>query len=168
VQAQQWFSRWREKRNRKLALFRALMNTRANLLSADAVNAFNAVQVEFYGEEDVMQPWRVYFDHLETKGMEPALWAHKRWDLYSNLLHAISKHLGYTFDLLDIKKKVYAPEVHGKLQADQETVRIAVLELLTGKRTLPMELRTDARVTERMTAIQIALLDWLTGKTARA
>jgi hypothetical protein len=166
VQAQQWVSRWRERRNRKLALFRALMNTRASLLSADAVNAFNSVPLEFYGDEDVLKPWRVYFDHLETKGMDPAVWADKRWDLYAALLHAISQHLGYDFDLIGIKKKIYAPEAHGKLQADQEAVRVAVMELLTGKRTLPMELRTDTAATQRMTALQIALLDWLTGKTA--
>ncbi len=166
VQAQQWLSRWREKRNRQLGLFRVLMNTRANLLSADAVNAFNSIPVEFFGDEDVMRPWRVYFDHLETKGMDPTLWADKRWELYASLLHAMSQHLGYNFDLVDIKKKVYTPEAHGKLQTDQEALRTAVLELLTGKRTLPMELRTDTAVMQRVNAIQIALLDWLVGKTA--
>jgi uncharacterized protein DUF6680 len=166
VQAQQWVSRWQERRNRKLGIFRALMNTRANVISADAVNAFNAVPLEFRGNEEVLGPWRIYFDHLETKGMDPDVWVARRWDLYAEFLLAMSKHLGYGFDFVEIKKKVYSPEAHGKLQSDQEVIRLAVVDLLTGKATLPVQVRTDTESLQRINALQIALFDWLTGKIA--
>lgn len=167
VQAQQWISVWRERRNRKLAIFRTLMATRANPLTAESVNAFNTIPIEFYGDEDVLEPWRIYFDHIDTKGMEPNLWADKRWDLYCALLLAISQHLKYGFDFLTIKKKIYAPEGHSRISNEQEAIRTAVLGLLTGKTTLPMEVRsfpTDTEAVQRINAVQIAMFDWLTGK----
>ena len=169
VEAQRRIALWKERRNRKQGIFRALMNTRANLLGPDAVNAFNAIPIEFYGDEDVMEPWRIYFDHLETKGMDAAVWADKRWDLYTNLLHAMSVHLGYAFDPITLKKKIYAPEAHGKLMSDQEAIRTAVVGLLTGKSTLPMDVRsfpTDPEQVKRINAVQDALLEWLSGKTS--
>lgn len=167
VEAQRQISAWKERQNRKLWIFRVLMNTRANILAAEAVNAFNAIPIEFYGDEDVMDPWRTYFDHLETKGMDQKLWLDKRWDLYCNLLLALSKHLRYSFDLVTIKKKIYAPEGHGKLQTDQELIRQAVVALLSGKFALPLDVQKlpqDAEMTQRITAVQNALLDWLSGK----
>ena len=49
VQAQKWLERERAIRDRRNAIFRTLMATRAAMLSPGHVEAFNAVPVDFYG-----------------------------------------------------------------------------------------------------------------------
>ena len=63
----------REKRNRKLVIFKELMATRATTLSPRHVDALNAIEVEFSkgggkGEKLVLDTWRLYLEHLNTSG----------------------------------------------------------------------------------------------------
>ena len=63
----------REKRNRKLVIFKELMATRATTLSPRHVDALNAIEVEFSkgggkGEKLVLDTWRLYLEHLNTRG----------------------------------------------------------------------------------------------------
>jgi hypothetical protein len=51
VQAQKWIERSRERQQRRVAVFRVLMTTRAALLSPAHVEALNIVPVEFYIDE---------------------------------------------------------------------------------------------------------------------
>ncbi|WP_375543587.1 DUF6680 family protein [Leisingera caerulea] len=49
VQIQKWLEKNRGVKERRLAIFRSLMATRAARLSAEHVQALNAVPVEYYG-----------------------------------------------------------------------------------------------------------------------
>jgi hypothetical protein len=56
VQAQKWIERAREKTQRKIAIFRTLMATRATFLSPAHVEALNAIPIEFYGNKKNHRP----------------------------------------------------------------------------------------------------------------
>ncbi|HKH21189.1 MAG TPA: DUF6680 family protein [Gammaproteobacteria bacterium] len=46
--------------------------------------------------------------------------------------------LAYDFDKTHIKKSSYAPRVHSEIEAQQEALGHGAIELLEGKRCLPM------------------------------
>jgi hypothetical protein len=132
----------KEERSRKLQVFKTLMATRANILSPGHVEALNRIDLEFSSkrkqEKAVLDVWQQYLDLLGNKTMTPDLWAGKRVDLLVDLLHEMAKTLGYDFNKTQIKNGTYAPVGHDRLQQEQEAVRTLVLELLEGKRDLPM------------------------------
>lgn len=79
VQAQKILEGRREKRTRRLDLFRTLMKTRAERISRDHVQALNMIDIEFYGrrifgrrfqikkEKRVTNAWKTYNDHLNQR-----------------------------------------------------------------------------------------------------
>jgi hypothetical protein len=66
VQAQKLIERRRETKDRKLAIFRTLMATRASTLSLEHVQVLSSVPIEFYSDKAVMDQWETYFAHLTT------------------------------------------------------------------------------------------------------
>jgi hypothetical protein len=50
----------------------------------------------------------------------------------------MGKTLDYDFNKTQIKNGTYAPVAHGRIELEQERVRQMTLELLEGKRVLPM------------------------------
>jgi hypothetical protein len=152
VQAQKFLEMMRERRNRKIVLFERLMATRAARVSAEHVRALNMIDLVFYGErvfgmqrrsaseQQILDAWREYHDHLNTKaddGQLP-LWAAKGDELFTNLLFAISKDVGYKFDRVQLKRGAYSPVAHEELEAQQAELRHAALSLITGKHALKM------------------------------
>lgn len=133
----------RERRNRRLTLFRILMGTRAVALSQVHVDALNQIDVEFYGwrpsHNRVIAAWKALRNHLGDSGFmnaDGAGWNRKIVDLRVELLHQMAKALGYEFEKDDILRNVYTPIAHGDLEDDHRLIRKGVVELLTGKRAL--------------------------------
>ncbi len=58
-------------RERKMAIFRRLMTTRATQMSPAHVEALNGIEVEFYAtsgpDKKVLDAWRLYVNHLNTR-----------------------------------------------------------------------------------------------------
>ncbi len=131
----------REVRGRKLAVFRALMTTRATKLGTAHVEALNMIDVEFHGEGSddkvVRNAWKQYLDHLNRYSDSEA-WGAKADDLFVELLHNMGRGLGYDFDKVHIKNQSYWPQAHGNLEWEQQLYRRGVIELLHGKRSLPV------------------------------
>ena len=105
----------REKRNRKLIIFKELMATRATTLSPRHVDALNAIEVEFSkgggkGEKLVLDTWRLYLEHLNTSGTlsgdQLQRWVERKLELLIDLLYEMSRALQYDFDKVALKKKV--------------------------------------------------------------
>jgi hypothetical protein len=134
----------REKRNRKLRLFRELMVTRYMRLSPRHVEALNMVPLEFKdeGEEKkVLDAWKEYLDHLGTDSTQDTnAWAKTGFDLLVDLLFEMSKALGYDFEKLRIKKEAYSPKLFADVEAEWHTLRKQLVELTdgTGRRKLPI------------------------------
>ena len=142
VQVTRYLDDRNEAQGRKLQVFKTLMATRAYTLTAAHVEALNRIDLEFSSkrpaEKAVLDIWQQYLDHLGDKSLEIPAWGNKRVDLLVDLLHAMGKALGYDFNKTQIKNGTYSPVAHGRIEAEQESVRQMTLELLEGKRVLPM------------------------------
>lgn len=140
-----------EEKGRKLRIFKTLMATRAYNLSPAHVEALNSIDLEFSqkkkDERPVVERWQEYLDHLGNRQMEPAVWNIRRVDLLVELLYEMGGVLGYDFSKTQIKNGTYAPTAHGQIEDEQSRIRALVLDLLDGKRDLPMRvtnLKTSA------------------------
>jgi hypothetical protein len=125
----------KEIRERKLNIFKTLMATRAYAVSWDHVMTLNKIDLEFdksnKKERDVIEAWKEYLDLLGNKDISGEAWNVRRVDLLVELLHKMAKVLDFDFDKTHIKNSSYSPVA-------QSAVRQGVIEILEGKRVLPM------------------------------
>lgn len=142
VQVTRYLDDRNEVRGRKLKVYKTLMATRAYSLSVAHVEALNSIDLEFStkrpAEKVVLEIWQQYLDHLGNTGMEAGAWATRRGDLLVDMLHAMGKALGYDLSKTQIKNGTYSPGAHGRMDAEQGRIRELAVELLEGKRSLPM------------------------------
>lgn len=142
VQVTRFLDDRNEIRGRKLQIFKTLMATRAYNLSPAHVEALNRIDLEFSvkkpSEKSVLEVWQQYLDHLGNLKMEADAWNVRRVDLLVDMLHAMGRSLGYDFSKTQIKNGTYAPTAHSRMEDEQYRLRELTLELLEGKRPLPM------------------------------
>ena len=152
VQAQKFIESTKSRKDRKLRLFHTLMETRATRLSGPHVSALNMIDLEFYGrslfgkrwqsehEKKVTNAWKVYNDHLNDSVPDERMdgWMEKGTELFTKLLYAMSQSLGYDFDEVQLKRDCYSPIAHGRIEREQTQIRQGLVELLDGKRSIPM------------------------------
>lgn len=132
----------KEIRARKLDIFKALMATRAYNISWTHVEALNRIDLEFdknhKKEKEVIEAWNEYLDLLGDTDIPAPQWNVKRVELLVELLHKMAKVLDYDFDKTRIKNSSYSPRVHGETEEEQNALRKGLVEVLEGKRPLPM------------------------------
>jgi hypothetical protein len=73
----------------------------------------------------------------------PETSAEKSATLTTNLLLAMGRSLGYEFDEVQIKKGVYYPMGLGSVEQEQHALRRLLLEVLLGKRRIPVGVFED-------------------------
>ena len=143
VQLTRYIDNKREARNRKLHVFKTLMATRAYAVSPKHVEALNRIDLEFSNkhkkEREVVYAWKQYLDLLGDKDMPRDQWDTKRVDFLVELLHKMASVLKSEFDKTHIKNSAYAPIAHGDIEDQQRLLRVGLIEILEGKRALPME-----------------------------
>lgn len=181
VQAQKFIEIFRERRQRKLWVFHTLMATRAARLSTDHVQALNMIDLTFYGykffgihrrtsiEQTVVNCWREYLDHLETRFENDQLtnWTARGDELFVNLLHAIAKDVGFSFDRVQLKKHIYSPVAHEQLQSDQNQLRQLAINVLSGSTPLSMSVTSlpiDPDALSAQTELTRSLVSALSGE----
>lgn len=135
----------REKLRRKYETFHTLMKTRRVTLSADHVTALNVIQTEFHDDEKVIAAYKKYIDNLggptlPTGSTEEAVrkFLETRDDVFNEMMFEIGRHLGFSLDKRELAKYSYAPQGWVNIEAEQGAMRHLVLELLQGKRGLPV------------------------------
>ncbi|MHB2165861.1 DUF6680 family protein [Alsobacter sp. R-9] len=145
VQVQKWLERSREKRNRQLAVFEALMATRASRLSPRHVDALNAIPIVFYGNQKALQvirqEWNDYLHHLADNKKREAnrdAWAGEQIPKLVNLIWEMSKYLGFSFTKQEIENGIYSPEGQALLEDDQRRVIWGFARIFEGKFALPI------------------------------
>lgn len=142
VQAAEFLNRRRASRERKLHLFRTLMSTRGANLAPAHVDALNLIDIEFHGrgrrDKYIVEAWKMYLDHLNDRNYPRESWGARRVELFIALLHRMALRLRYDFDQSHLKNTSYFPEGYGTTIVEQEAIRKAVLEVLTGQKALPM------------------------------
>lgn len=144
----------REKKGRKLWIFKTLMGNRATRLNANFVQALNLIDIEFTDptEKAVRDSWKELLDHYTAWGAkkdpqrknDERVDIEKSTDLLAEMLMKMGQGLGYEFDKVYIKKGFYYPEGLGNIEAEQHALRRSVLALLSGKgMKLPVALFTQ-------------------------
>ncbi len=131
----------RERRNRKLEIFRKLIMTLKVPLAPSHVDALNSIHVEFYDDENVLAAWRLYASHLNHRNMpgdDLARWGERKFDLLVDLTHLMGQSLGYTrIDKAALRDNTYVPKGYADVEAELEQIRKAWLEVLSGMRPVP-------------------------------
>ncbi len=146
VQLTRYLDNKKEQHERKLQVFKTLMETRAYNVSWNHVAALNRIDVEFYKDKKVLAAWKEYLDLLGIKGMETNLWVSKRIDLFIELLYTMGQSLNYDFDKTHIKNSSYSPIAHGTFNDEQQVkddlklIRENALKMLTGEIPVQMEI----------------------------
>jgi hypothetical protein len=152
VQAQKWVEGFRDKKARRLTIFRTLMATRALNLSPAHVEALNAVPIDFYKDKPVMDAWEEYFMHLTTAPADNPSWGPRRIDLFVQLLVLIGSRVGYRFNVAQMNR-IYFPNAHSELDEDQHFVRKSIVGLFKGDKSLPIEIKGAPEATSLQTIL---------------
>ena len=142
VQLTEWLRRSRERHDRRDWVFRTLMATRNANLAPAHVEALNLVDILFHGsspqERRVVDAWRLYLSHLNDHQYPRESWGVRRGELLVELLLEMGVAIGYSFERSHIKAGTYYPGGYSDAEVDQLETRKLWLEILRGKRELPM------------------------------
>ncbi len=149
VQAQKWIESVREYKQIKMWVFSTLMATRGARLSLDHVRALNMIEMGFYGrhifgmrrqtksERAVCNAWYAYLDDLSLEASQVDF--QRRLNLFVGLLFAVSADVGFDFDRNQITKSIYSPIGHANIEDEQNQLRKAMLDVVTGRAPIKME-----------------------------
>ncbi|HQO21144.1 MAG TPA: hypothetical protein PLA03_12405 [Acidobacteriota bacterium] len=149
VFAQKQIELWRERRSRKMWIFKTLMATRARSLSNEHVQALNMIDLEFIepSDKDVITAWKEYHDQLnafpkegEDLEQRQVVWSDKLNDLLPKLLVKMGMALGYDFNSVDIRRGAYSPVAHANEELELQLLRKMMLEWLHGDRKVSVSL----------------------------
>ncbi len=143
VQLTRFLDADKERKLRKISIFRNLMATRAANVSHLHVESLNAIDLEFTSpnEKKIREAWKAYLAHLNENpvNMTPERWNEKRLDLFVDLLFEMGNSLNYNFGKTHLKSAVYSPVAHGNLENDQIEIRQGLKALLKGDLVLPLK-----------------------------
>ena len=136
----------RERRARKLEIYRKLMMTLKAPMAPSHVDAINSIQVEFYArkgaEKKVLEAWRLYTSHLnqpELQRKDPNRWLEKKFDLLVELVYLMGQALGYNdIDRVAIREHTYMPQGYADVETELHQIRKSWLEILSGLHAIPM------------------------------
>jgi hypothetical protein len=129
--------------DRKMAIFRKLMTTRATQLSPAHVEALNGIEVEFYAtsgpDKKVLDAWRMYINHLnQNTGEGEALnrWVERKTVLLVELLYEMAQRLNYDIDKVAIQNNVYHPKGFVEIETEQHSLRKSMLAVFSSERPI--------------------------------
>lgn len=147
VQAQAYLERRRERRNGKLQVFYSLMATRADRISTEHVRALNRIDLEFYKHKSVRDGWAIYRDHLFSQFDDASFptWISKGDDLFVDLLHVISKELGFDFDKVNLRKGSYSPKALGEADRTERDIKTNLSAVLAGTRPITIRVQQESK-----------------------
>ncbi len=143
IQIAQFLDRRKDKKNRKLKIFKTLMSTRMYRTHFDHVLALNTIELEFDLKEDndVIVAWKSYIDSLRTKFDGKVVEQHvldKQYEHFVELLLKMAIVLGYGFDKTQIKNLSYAPIAHSNIDWENQLIRTGLIEMLHKEKPLAM------------------------------
>jgi len=127
---------YRQRRARQMEIFRSLMGSRRAPLSADRVRALNMVEIEFYGIPAVEKCYQDVMKHINHPHPLPVEWHTRLPSLTTKLLSEMAKVLGYELQQLDVLEGGYYPQGFVDMETEQQEVRRALIEVLSGRRPL--------------------------------
>lgn len=169
VQLEKYLQRNREVKERKRYIFKTLMASRGSTLSLSHVEALNRIDLEFSNKnkyKKVIEAWKEYFDNLGQKydgNDEFKIWAAKNEELLANLLFEMGQSLGYKFDKVLIKRNIYAPIGHAKIERENEMIRDGLLKLFQGESLFPINIgniESDEQTLKKQMELQDLMIEY--------
>ena len=173
VQVEKFISRIRERKNRRVNLFKTLMTTRGDTTSVEHVQALNQIDLEFGNKKfkKVVDAWQIYFNHLSDNiigltNEQMVNWDNRRQDYLIDLLFEMGKSLGYDYSKAVIKRNSYVPRLFSNLEAENSAIRRLLLELLNGERSIPVTFiqELDEEEIQKQKELRQAMLDYYEGQ----
>ncbi|MBV8457241.1 MAG: hypothetical protein JO122_11570 [Acetobacteraceae bacterium] len=122
-----------------------LMATRRATLSFEKVRALNMVEIEFYGVNSVEEAHKEIMALMNARPA-PTDWEDRHRKLMTKLLSAMAKVLGYEIEQLFVLEGGYYPQGFADIELEQQSVRRALLEVLSGNRPLTVSPQSAAPV----------------------
>jgi hypothetical protein len=139
VQISVYLEQARLKYQRKVAIFKTLMTTRATPISLAHVEALNTIDLEFHEEKSVIDAWKKLLNHLcDTSTPQNEIWQNRRVDLHIALLKTMSDALNYRFDEETIRRACYYPQGQGDIESDAYLIRKFWVEIMAGNKPIPI------------------------------
>lgn len=140
-----WYQRRDQQYQRRLAVFRSLMQWRANWLNAEWVGALNMIPVEFAGHPEIMTSLSSLLDKLSDRGFaeggEHLAAAYGRAETaFVELVQKLARNLRIDLNGFDLRGRVYAPSGWAAEQAAIQSLRADTSAILSGERPLKIEL----------------------------
>lgn len=134
----------RERKARRLSIFRALMATRRATLSVEHITALNQIELDFSKVPGVMNTYRNYMRHLKTPfdKKDNDRIGREREGLRTKILSEMAKSLHIHVEQLEIFEGGYIPQGHIDIELEQAAIRRLLTEIADGKRALPIEMKT--------------------------
>lgn len=171
----------KEKKQKKLGIFKTLIATYATRVSPDHIQSLNMINIEFYGINSVIDSWRLYQEHLVTpdpKANDTSLLVEEREDaaekwitkgnkLFIDLLVEISKEVGLPFDIPTLSKGVYYPLAQQKIEQDNMILREGLLKIVCNREPLSMDVKSfpvDTDAMSKQMKLQDSLIAYYDGK----
>ena len=148
VQVQKFLDIRRERRARKMQVFKTLMTTRATPLSPYHVESLNMIDIEFYDNKKITEAWKLLLDNFENypKDTQDPNYqtklnscSEKSKELLTNLLYEVAVSLGYSFDKVHLMRGAYIPKGHADIELDQEFIRRSLVGVFLGKLPIPIK-----------------------------
>ena len=155
-----WLDDRRNRRERRMNVFRTLMRTRQVPTTAEHVGALNLIEIEFAKDGDVLVTWKDLFQHFaanHTRRDEEEDDDHKsvserrirderfrmrlsdeRQRLLAKLLHRMASALNFKIEQLEIFEGGYTPQGWYDDDLEQRIVRRFLVDLYAGKVALPV------------------------------
>jgi len=137
----------RERRIRKMDVFRMLMRTRRTPMNTEHVGALNLIEIEFDGVKPVIDRWRELFNHFGAQHQKKENEADRafqmrlateRQKILAKLLHAIAKNLKFGVEQLEIFDGGYTPQGWEEIEMQQHAARNYIVDLYLGRRAVPV------------------------------
>lgn len=171
----------KEKRQRKLIIFKTLIATYATRVSPDHIQALNMINIEFYGIESVLDSWRLYHQHLITpdpQANDASLsikerndfaekWLQNGNELFINMLVEMSNEVGFPFDQPTLSIGVYYPGAQQKIEEENIILREGLIKIICNREPLSMDVKSfpvDVEALNKQTKLQESLIDYYDGK----
>ncbi len=136
IQVTQFLDDRKEKRTRKLTLFKVLMSTRSYRTNWEHVQALNSINLEFNKddkeEKEVVSAWEAYIDSLGNKVIS----LEKQYEFFLTLLSKMAVILKYDFNETQIKNSSYAPVAHSNIDSENQLIRSGLIDVLNRQKPL--------------------------------
>lgn len=136
-----WHQARAQRYERRLNIFRSLMQWRGNWLHPEWVSALNLVPVEFAGRRDIIQSFNAMIDKLCDKGFaaegDELREAYNRAEaVFVELIQKIARKLRIDLSDLDLRTRLYAPSGWWKEQQLLQAIRSDTALVLKGERAI--------------------------------